>query len=98
MPVKPVRLSRAAATDVRGIQRYTLERWGAGQWRRYSDALENLFEQLGDNPTLGPNRDEVRIGLRSFPVGAHVVWYRNGDDILEIVRVLHASMDPDTRL
>lgn len=98
MPVKPVWLSLTAADDLRAIQRYTIEQWGPRQWHRYSDELEALFEELGDNPALGPNRDEVRHGLRSFPVGAHVVWYRNRDDTLEIVRVLHAAMDPNTTL
>lgn len=98
MPVKPVRVSPAAARDLRGIHRYTLEQWGSRQWHLDLDRLDNLFEQLRDNPALGSNRDEVRIGLRSIPVGAHIVWYHNRDDDLEIVRVLHGAMDPDTRL
>ncbi|MDN5939899.1 MAG: type II toxin-antitoxin system RelE/ParE family toxin, partial [Salinisphaera sp.] len=70
MSGKPVRLAAAAAADLREIRRYTIEQWGHGQWLRYSEELDALFEQLSGNPALGPARDEIRLGLRSFPVGA----------------------------
>lgn len=98
MPVEAVRLSAAAANDLRGFRCYTLEQWGPQQWQLYLDKLDNVFAQLGDNPALGPERNEVRAGFRSIPVGAHVVWYRIGDHELEVVRVLHSAMEPDTRL
>lgn len=98
MPIKPVRLSHAAASDLRGIQRYTLNQWDARQWRIYLDKLDGLFEQLGANPAFGSERGEVRVGLRSFPVGAHVIWYRDQHEYVEVVRILHGAMDPNTRL
>ncbi|MES1927248.1 type II toxin-antitoxin system RelE/ParE family toxin [Salinisphaera sp. T31B1] len=98
MPVKAVRLSPAAATDLRKIQQYTSERWGHEQWLRYSDEVDRLFEQLSENPELGRLRDEIRQGLRSVPMGSHVVWYRTQATNLDIVRILHAAMDPNMRL
>jgi toxin ParE1/3/4 len=32
-------------------------------------------------------------GLRSFPVGDYLVFYREADQGIEIVRVLHGSRD-----
>ena len=98
MPVRPIRLSPAAATDLRKIRQYTVEQWGLEQWLRYSDELDRRFEQLSKNPALGPVRDEIRPGLRSAPMGSHIVWYRMRVEDLEIVRVLHATMDPKMRL
>ena len=100
MPVKPVRLSYAAADDLRGIQRYTVNQWGSRQWQIYLDKLDGLFQQLGANPALGPERGEVSVGLRSFPMGmgARVIWHRDRDEDLEIVCILHGAMDPNTRL
>lgn len=95
MPNKPIHLSPAAADDLRHIQQHTISHWGIQQWRSYADDLDGLFKQLRDNPALGPKRNEVRLGLRSFPIGAHIIWYRNLPDTLEIVRVLHAAMSPD---
>lgn len=98
MPAKTVRLSPAAAHDLRDIQSYTLSQCGPMQWHDYLNKLDSVFEQLSDNPALGSERNEVRTGFRSIPVGAHVVWYRVRKDDLEVVRVLHGAMDPDTRL
>lgn len=98
MPVRPIRLSPAAAADLRKIRQYTVEQWGLEQWLCYSDELDRRFEQLSENPALGPVRDEIRPGLRSVPMGSHIVWYRMRVEDLEIVRVLHAAMDPEMRL
>jgi toxin ParE1/3/4 len=98
VPARPIRLAPAAAEDLRGIQRYTVEQWGHGQWRRYAEDLDALFARLSEHPELGSARGDVRAGLRSIPVGTHVMWYRLGPERLEVVRILHAAMDPTTRL
>jgi len=41
--------------------------------------------------------DEIRPGYRKFPRGSHVIFYRSATDcMIEIVRVLHRSMDIET--
>lgn len=65
--------------------------------RRVYVELDALFGQLRENPALGQAHDDVRAGLHSFPVGAYIVWYRMRANDLEIVRILHASMDPKSR-
>ncbi|MDN5939629.1 MAG: hypothetical protein L0H83_13340 [Salinisphaera sp.] len=42
--------------------------------RRVYVELDALFGQLRENPALGQAHDDVRAGLRSFPVGAYIVW------------------------
>ena len=98
MPVEAVRLSPAAAQDIRDVQSYTLEQWGPEQWHDYLDKLNSVFEKLSHNPALGAERADVRTGLRSIPIGVHVVWYRIRNDNLEVVRILHGAMDPRMRL
>lgn len=93
MCAKSVHLSPAAAADLGDIMRYAIGRWGNEQWRVHLAELDAVLEQLGDNPALGRARDEVRPGLRSFPVESHVIWYRDGPEAVEIVRVLHGMMD-----
>jgi toxin ParE1/3/4 len=44
---------------------------------------------------MGVRRDDLREGYRSLRAGRHVVSYRETATGIEIVRVLHASMDVD---
>jgi toxin ParE1/3/4 len=44
-------------------------------------------------PGLGRIRDDVGLGLRSYPVSEHVVWYRVEADMVVILRIVHARMD-----
>lgn len=45
---------------------------------------------------MGRLRDELTEGLRSFPVGRYVIFYRIVQDGVEIVRVLHGARDLDS--
>ena len=87
-------VSEAAGSDVRGIIRYTADRWGQKQAVRYSAGLRKCFRLLAQSPGLGRESDEVSIGLRRFEHGKHVVFYRTVTDGIGIVRVLHQQMIP----
>lgn len=87
------RLSEAAQADLRAIRRYTLEHWGAQQARQYLVELALRFEQLAATPGLGRAREELQAGIRSFTARHHNVYYRETADGIDIVRVLHPSMD-----
>jgi toxin ParE1/3/4 len=53
-----------------------------------------FFSHLARNPYLGRQRDEIRPGYRSFPVGSYVVFYRlvAAEEIL-VLRVIHGKRD-----
>jgi plasmid stabilization system protein ParE len=51
--------------------------------------------QLSTEPGLGRPRDELLPGIRSFPIGRYVLFYRVGADTIQIVRVLSAYRDVD---
>ncbi len=86
-------LSGLATADLRSIVVYTRERWGDRQARRYAKALGEALRQLRDRPGLGRVRDELHAGMRSFPVASHIVFYREIDAGIAVVRILHGSMD-----
>ena len=46
---------------------------------------------LAATPELGRRRDEIRPGLRSFPVGRYVILYRVRPETLTIVQILHGA-------
>jgi toxin ParE1/3/4 len=93
------RLTNAAEADLLGIGRYTRERWGEAQCRRYLTQLDERFHMLADNPALGTASDDIRPGYRRFPEGSHVIFYRSVESgLVEIVRVLHERMLPENHL
>jgi toxin ParE1/3/4 len=61
---------------------------------RFIDTLTSRFFLLSRNPYLGRRRDEdLRRGLRSFPIENYIVFYRVEDEDVLILRVLHGSRD-----
>lgn len=60
---------------------------------RTVDRLTERIEMLGRQPLIGEPRDEVRPGLRSFPVGNYVIYHRATDSGVVILRVLHGARD-----
>jgi toxin ParE1/3/4 len=87
-----------ARHDVEAIWEHTLNTWGEAQARRYVTQLHDVCEALAANPRIGRMRDEVIAGLRSFPSGKHLVFYLVVPDGIEVIRILHERMDPDTHL
>lgn len=79
-------LSPRALADLAHIWDTTMEEWGEVQADHYTDALDARCGWLAANPYLGKDRSEVRAGLRSFPQGEHLVFYRiienNGIEIV----------------
>jgi len=60
---------------------------------RWIEKLERECQNLADMPGMGRRREELAPGLRSFPVGAYIIFYRSIEDGVQIVRVLHGALD-----
>ncbi len=87
-----------AENDLERIIDYTIKRWGRSQANKYIDALEELTQTLADNPDIGIARDKLSTGLHSFPYQSHMLYYVRNAHGVTIIRVLHASMDPENHL
>jgi toxin ParE1/3/4 len=59
------------------------------------DRFYGCFEMLAVSPAAGRRREELEAGLRSFPLGSYVVFYRARLETIEVIRVLHGSRDID---
>jgi toxin ParE1/3/4 len=60
---------------------------------RLLDRLNEAMIKLTEMPKMGVERSELIKGLRSYPVGKYILYYRINGDQLEIVRVLSSSRD-----
>jgi toxin ParE1/3/4 len=91
-------ITPAALEDLRSIRVYTLDRWGAVQEERYLDQLWSRFESIMENPSRFRFRHDLFRDCQIAAEGRHVILFRMSKDILQVVRVLHSSMDFNRRL
>lgn len=60
---------------------------------RTLDRIENALRSIAENPQMGRARSELRPGVRSFPVGSYILFYRVLGDTIDVVRVLNSFRD-----
>ena len=66
---------------------------------RLIDSITERFYLLALHPHIGRRRDEdLRPGLRSFPVGEYVIIYRVEEDDVLILHVFRGSRDIEALL
>jgi toxin ParE1/3/4 len=91
--VKQFRVTPRALEDLDAIADYTLATWGERQTEKYLSELQRRFQWLAEHPNIGRARDEIGKGFRSYPHGAHVIFYLIEADRIAIIGVPHGSMD-----
>lgn len=91
------KLSRKAFEDLKDIGRYTHNKWGISQRNKYLKQIHSCFSQLSESPDIGFNSDHIADGYRKFPQGNHVIFYKTASDNIEIIRIIHKSMDVESK-
>ena len=91
-------LSLLAEQDFRNIATYTIRAWSVAQSHRYIDALESCCELIAENPGIGRRCDSIEPGLRRMEEGKHVIFYKADEKGVQIIRILHANMDPERNM
>jgi len=64
---------------------------------RWVDQLDEQFQLLATQPHIGRARDELSPGVRSFPFGRYVIFYKPIAGGIDVVRVLHSARDVDAQ-
>lgn len=96
--MRGVVLAVKAKADLKEIARYTHTHWGGEQRLKYLAQFYACFDELAKNPGKGKDYSHIRKGYFGRLVGSHLVFYRHARTRIEIVRVLHQSMDIENRL
>ncbi len=81
-----------ADDDLMEIARYIAKR-NLPAAERFIDAVYETGELLANHPEMGRTRDELAPGIRSFPIGAFVLFYRHAAGGIEVARILRGSRD-----
>jgi toxin ParE1/3/4 len=97
-PCVDIRITPRARQDLKAIWTYTLKRWGESQADIYLHHLDAGIRSLIDFHDIGESCEHIRAGYRRLQVNRHLIFYRQGEMHIEIVRVLHESMDVPHRL
>lgn len=87
-----------AEQDLIDIWLYTWETWGEKQADTYLSGLEAVLNLLAEQPKLGRERKEFIPIVRSHRHAEHLIIYQALDNGINLVRVLHKSMDIDAQL
>jgi toxin ParE1/3/4 len=87
--------SPQADSDLDDIWYYVVTKSGSIEIAdRLIDSITDRFLLLARHPIIGRARDEdLRHGLRSFPVGEYLIIYRIQDEDVLILRVLRGSQN-----
>ena len=91
--MKKATIPPKARDDLKDISRYTDKKWGRQQRYKYIKQLKDRISYLADNPHMGRKRNEIIGFPYSYHEGRHVIFYRTSAEGIEILRVLHDSMD-----
>jgi toxin ParE1/3/4 len=92
------RLAPEAEADLEELWFYVATNASVDTADRLIDSITARFFLLAQHPHVGRRRDDLRPGVRGFPVGEYVVFYRiDGDDVL-IQRVIRGSRDLEALL
>lgn len=83
------RLTRAAIADLDGIWDYTNATWGPEQANTYVADLFGCFARAVATPEAGRDRSAFVPGARSLVSGRHLVFYRQIEGQVVILRVVH---------
>ena len=86
-------LSRRAESDLDEIWDYSAERWGREQANRYLGALRESIERVALDPSRGRSLSVRGKSYHQYRSGSHMIFYRDMGRGVQIVRVLHQSMN-----
>lgn len=89
--------TQAAISDIDEIWDYTFETWGVDQAERYTLEIRTICHDLALGQKLGRQVKE-RSGYFRYTVGRHLIFFKERDEGILVMRVLHQNMDVERHL
>lgn len=91
-------LSPEAQKSLIGIKAYSIENFGVTRTKKYLQTIHKRMQALAENPSLGIIREDLKVGYHSSFVGSHTIYYRVNPAHIDIIDVLHQSMEPSKHI
>ena len=72
---------------------YWAERASPGIADRIIDEITERFWLLGEHPDAGKTSDDIAAGVKCFPAGKYLIYYRATRRGTDILHVFHGARD-----
>ena len=87
------RVTRLAEQDLDEIFLYWARRASLEVADRITDSIVDRFWLLGEHPDAGRRSEDIAAGVKCFPAGKYLIYYRNTRQGTDILHVFHGSRD-----
>jgi len=91
-------LSPEAARSIAEIDTYTSKQFGPKQAMRYLENLLDCMEFIAQDLMRRRHRPELNTGYYSYFVGSHTIYYRITSEQIQVIDVLHQSIESSRHL
>jgi len=87
------KITEAAYRDLDDIWFYTFEKWSENQANIYFESIIQEIELMSEKPEKAKQMSKIKFNFFYFRALSHYVFFKYGDDKIEIIRILHKMMD-----
>ncbi len=91
-------LSPDAQNSLRDIKQYSIKKFGKDRTKTYLKNMRRRMKDLAENPSRGIIREDLKVGFYSDFIGSHAIYFRIRSSHIDIIDVLHQSMDPSKHI
>lgn len=91
--MRAYRLTPMAQIDLELIWDYTEKSWGVSQAEVYVQSIRKTLEGLADGSVISQSAEHIRKKYRKSLIGSHIIFFKENNDAVEVVRILHHRMD-----
>ena len=91
-------LSPEAQYSLNQIKAYSIKNFGITRTKIYLQTIRKRLQELAENPSRGLIRDDLKVGYQSDFVSSHTIYYRVQPTHMDIIDVLHQSMEPSKHI
>ena len=91
-------LSPEAQRSLKNIREYSIKNFGNRRTKTYLKNIRKRMQELAENSSLGTIREDLKVGYHSHFVGSHTIYYRVKPTHIDIIDVLHQSMEPSKHI
>lgn len=87
------RISEDAGRDLDEIFLYWAERTNLATADRVIDGIVERFRLLGEFPEAGRSTGNIAAGVKCFPAGQYLIYYRRARKFTDILHIFHGARD-----
>ena len=87
------RVSHAARRDLDDIFLYWAKRASLAVADRLIENITSRFWLLCEYPEAGRSADDIALGVKCFPAGKYLIYYRKAKRGVEILHIFHGAQD-----